>query len=194
MKLLKLTIVHFLISSSLLAQTDSLKRYGLVINTENGLSIANAHIINMNSKVGTITNSIGYFEIRAAFSDTIHISFISFESASISTNEFIQGNPISIYLNPSSIYMDEILLHKGDWQQFKLEFVETQFSTEQSSEVKLNGVLQYKGVLQPFKPSVASLVTNPITTIYYLTNKKQRQKRRTKRYQAIMQKATYIDD
>ena len=194
MKLLKLTIVHFLISSSLLAQTDSLKRYGLVINTENGLSIANAHIINMNSKVGTITNSSGYFEIRAAFSDTIHISFISFESASISTNEFIQGNPISIYLNPSSIYMDEILLHKGDWLQFKLEFVETQFSTEQSSEVKLNGVLQYKGVLQPFKPSVASLITNPITTIYYLTNKKQRQKRRTKRYQAIMQKATYIDD
>jgi len=83
---------------------------------------------------------------------------------------------------------------KVTWQQFKLEFVETSFKNEQSASIQLDGVKQYKGPLRPFKPSVASVITNPISTIYYFTNKKEGQKRKTKRYQKVIQDSSYIDD
>jgi len=194
MKLLKLQIVLFLISASSIAQNNTLSLSGIVVNSISGLSIANAHIVNLNSRKGTITNKVGYFEIQGVATDSVHISYISFRPIFTTIYDLLLTETIVIELKPISIDMDEIILQKGSWQQFKLEFVQTAFKNEQSSEILLERVSQYKGPLRPFKPSVASVITNPISTIYYFTNKKERQKRKTKRYQKVIQDSSYIDD
>ena len=194
MRLLKLLSVLFLISLSSIAQNDTLSFSGVVVNSTSGLSISNAHIINLNTKKGTITNKFGYFVLKGVPTDSIHISYISFKPIYMTLSELLMSDSKVIELKPISIDMDEIVLQKGSWYQFKLEFVQTSFENEQSSEILLEGVSQYKGPLRPFKPSVASVITNPISTIYYFTNKKERQKRKTKRYQQVIQDSSYIDD
>ena len=186
MKLLKLQIVLFLISVSSNAQNDTLSFSGIVVNSISGLSIANAHIVNLNTKKGAITNKVGYFVLKGMLTDSIHISYISFKPIFMTLNDLLMLDTKVIELKPISIDMDEIVLQKGNWQQFKLEFVQTSFNNEKSSGIELDGISQYKGPLKPFKPSIASAITNPLSTIYYLTNKKERQKRKTKRYLKVI--------
>lgn len=194
MKLLKLQIVLFLISASSIAQNDTLKFSGIVVNSSSGLSVANAHIVNLNTKKGTITNSVGYFELQGISTDSIHISFISFKPIFMTLSDLLMSDSKVIELKPISIDMDEIVLQKGNWQQFKLEFVQSSFKNEKSASIQLDGVRQYKGPLKPFKASIATAITSPISTIYYLTNKKERQKRKTNRYLKIIRNSSYIDD
>ena len=124
MKLLKLQIALFLISATSIAQNDSLNFSGIIVNSTSGLSISNAHILNIDSKKGTITNKIGYFEIQGVLTDSIHISYISFKPIITNLHNLLYAESDVIELKPMSIKMDEILLQKGNWQQFKLEFVQ----------------------------------------------------------------------
>ena len=192
--LIKLVLILFSFPVGIYAQSEKSLISGLIIDSSSGQSIANAHIVNLNTKEGTISNSIGYFQISGSEVDSILVSYISFKSIQILFGDYSKQEFQRILIDPNSIEMDEIVLGKGNWQQFKLEFVQTEFKAEHSTEIQLKGVLQYKGPPMKFQPNLLTAVNNPISFAHHFLNKKARQNRKTKRYQRIIRKSTYIDD
>ena len=166
---------------------------GYIINVQSGKSIENAHIVNNSSKKGTISKRDGSFEIEAYIGDSLQISCISY--AYYSTELKLSNDKLLIIkLNPLSIKLNEIVVKPKTWQQFKLEFVQTEWSAEQSAEIKIHGVKQYKGPLLNPAPTLATAIKSPISFTHYLLNKKSRQKRKTNRYKRIIQKSYYSEN
>lgn len=190
----KLFLIIVIVPCVAYSQSTTTLITGLIIDSSNGQSIANAHIINQNTLEGTISNSIGYFQINANENDSLLISYISHKSVLVHVKEYVDQNLNRILISPNSIELDEVVLRKGNWQQFKLEFVQTEFKNEQSSEVTIPGVLQYKGPPIGFQPSLFTALNNPISFVHHYMNKKARQKRKTNRYKRIIQKSSYMDD
>ena len=176
------------------AQVTVEKVYGIVLNNKTGISIENAHITNLSSQQGTISIKNGYFEINGAPNDSINISCISYSTQIIQVAELLKSQQIIIRLEPVSIKLNEIVLRAQTWQQFKLEFVQKEWNTEQSAGVTIIGLKQYKGPFKSFKPTLITAITNPISFTHHLLNKKSRQKRKSNRYKKILQKSYYLDD
>ena len=192
-QLFKLVVLLF-ISLTSKAQNQEITINGLIIDALSGKVISNAHVLNINTHKGTITNQRGYFELKAMATDSIRISYISFETKVISVHDFHHQNHMSIVLNKKSQQLDEILLIRGDWAKFKKEFIEAQVSPEQGAVIELAGVRQYKGPLIGFQPNMATAVTSPISFVHHYFNKKSRENRKTNRYMRIIKKASYTDD
>jgi len=189
-EILKIVLLLGLVNQTIYAQ-ESLRVYsGFIIDSETGLSIENVHIQNKNSQKGTVTNKLGFYKIESSQTDSLTISYISYNTRIICTSN------ITTYtrLKSSSLKLDEVILKPQTWQQFKLEFVQKEWKTEQSAEVTIIGLKQYKGPLRPFKPTLITAVTSPISFTHHLLNKKSRQKRKTSRYRKILQKSYYLDD
>ena len=191
MKLLVKTILlTILLNQSILAQNKPNTISGFIISTETGLSLENVHIQNINSTKGTITNKLGYFEIENLNTDTLKISCISYNVLLICSSDLTTYTK----LIPSSLELNEVVLRAKTWQQFKLEFVQKEWAKEQSAEISIIGVKQYKEPIKKFKPSLATAVTNPISFTYHVLNKKSRQKLKSNRYRKIIQKSYYLKD
>lgn len=56
---------------------------GVVVNEANLLPKSDVNVINLNTVKGTTTNGMGEFEIEAKVNDTLHFSFIGFQSIKI---------------------------------------------------------------------------------------------------------------
>ncbi len=63
---------------------------GILIDSENGLPIENVNIRIIDTKVSTISNSKGYFQLPVVSPNTIEINHVSYES--------LQLNPIELYV------------------------------------------------------------------------------------------------
>ena len=184
---IKLILFFIMISQGVLAQVSNELRASFVMDSITGESIQNAHILNTNSNKGTITNKVGYFEIECSDTDSLRFSYVSYTSITLCCKS------LTMYtmLTQSSSTLDEVILKPLTWQQFKLEFVQTKWSAEQSSEIKIHGVKQYKGPLLKPTPTLATAIKSPISFTHYLLNKKSRQRRKTKRYKRIIQNSYY---
>ena len=134
-QLCTLLVLFLFITYSGISQTNKITIRGLVIDAMSGEAITNAHILYINNHKGTITNQRGYFELKVSSSDSIRISYISFETKVISVNDFLQQNHNSIVLHKSSQQLNEILLIRGDWRKFKKEFIKAQVSPEQGAVI-----------------------------------------------------------
>lgn len=113
-------IIFFLVSFSSLAQerntsTDTIGKSSLkyltgrVISNTDQKPLQSAHILNLNSVEGTITNSDGTFTLGAAVNDTLFISYIGFQSVKLKiTNDLLKGNELEISIHEKTINMDEV--------------------------------------------------------------------------------------
>lgn len=121
----KIVIVFFLffVSSSLFSQessevnvdtipvqnTHTLK--GKIISITDKKPLPSAHIINLNSVRGTITNNDGQFEIPAVVNDTIFISYIGFQSIKLKiTNDLLKGNELEIAIHEKIVKIEEVVV------------------------------------------------------------------------------------
>ncbi len=187
---LLLPVLFMLIHPTISAQEKDGLVSGYVIDSESGLSLSNVHILNTNTKKGTISNKLGYFEIESTSTDSLRFSYISYTSTQICCSELTRYTKLSL----ESLELDEVVLKAQTWQQFKLEFVQKKWPKEQSYEIKIAGVKQYKGAPKHYKPTLVNSITNPLSFTHYLLNKKSRQNRRTKRYQKTLSKSYLIED
>ncbi|MEE3999091.1 carboxypeptidase-like regulatory domain-containing protein [Tenacibaculum sp. FZY0031] len=76
-------------------------------------AVANAHVINLNTKQGTFTNNNGEFRVLAKANDTLQISFVGYETKNfvVDVNHFgMQENYIQLKKVP--IELDEIAIKK----------------------------------------------------------------------------------
>ena len=73
----------FVFTISSFSQTDSLKvspLKGQIVHGISKRSLSAAHILNLNTVVGTITNDKGFFDLPTRANDTILVSYLGFAS------------------------------------------------------------------------------------------------------------------
>lgn len=82
---------------------------GRIISITDKEPLQSAHVVNLNSVKGTITNTNGQFEIPAVANDTIFISYIGFQSIKLKiTNDLLKGNELEIAIHEKVVNMDEV--------------------------------------------------------------------------------------
>lgn len=98
------------------AQEHKTKLLGTVLTNKKRL--ANVHVINLNSKIGTITNNDGEFEIYANLNDTLYISSIQYKKVKVAiTDLMISSKKLYILTNSITYELDEVVVRNHNLTQ-----------------------------------------------------------------------------
>ena len=82
---------------------------GRIVSINDKKPLQSAHVVNLNSVEGTITNNNGQFEIPAVVNDTIFISYIGYQSIKLKiTNDLLKGNELEIAIHEKTVNIDEV--------------------------------------------------------------------------------------
>lgn len=85
------------------------KLNGKIIDVTTRFPLKSAHVLNLNSVVGTITNRFGEFAITAQKGDYIYISYIGYESIKLKvTNDLLNDKNIEIAIHEKIVDIKEI--------------------------------------------------------------------------------------
>ena len=98
-------------------KNDSLlvKLKGRVISVIDKKPLQSAHILNLNSVVGTTTTRSGSFEIPAIVNDTIYISYVGYQSIKLKiTKDLLKGNELEIAIHEKTAIIDEVTVKAHD--------------------------------------------------------------------------------
>ena len=87
---------------------------GKIINAANDAAMEGVNIVNLNQVIGTTTNGVGEFEIKAKANDTLHLSFLGFKSIKVRvTNDWINfGNRTTIEMTELALALEEVVVNK----------------------------------------------------------------------------------
>ncbi|MFY0604369.1 MAG: carboxypeptidase-like regulatory domain-containing protein [Flavobacteriaceae bacterium] len=170
-----------LFSVSVFSQTDSLKvstLKGQVIDAISKKALSAAHILNLNSVIGTITNDKGLFDISTVANDTIIVSYLGYSSIKIKvTNDLLKGNELLIELYERAQEVREVVI-KSTKLIGVLEVDVKQVPKDKFTRIKINGLPQTYEVGKPrarnFKSPIAALF-QPIDFLYNHFGKKPKQ-------------------
>lgn len=99
----------FLLLSTVAFAQDSVTVTGTILNDNGDKPIPNVNVINLNKMRGTTTDEKGKFELEVSVSDTLHISFIGFQSIRIRvTNDWVKSKSTTIKLTEKAIALEEV--------------------------------------------------------------------------------------
>jgi hypothetical protein len=170
-----------LFSVHVFSQTDTLKvstLKGQVVDAISKKALSAAHILNLNSVVGTITNDKGLFDIRTRANDTIIVSYLGYSSIKIKvTNDLLKGNELLIELYEKAEEVKEVVI-KSTKLIGVLEVDVKQVPKDKFTRIRINGLPQTYEVGRPkarnFKSPIAALF-QPVDFLYNHFGKKPRQ-------------------
>lgn len=142
---------------------------GQIVNGFDKKPLSGAHIFNMNSVRGSITNSDGSFSIPTKVNDTIFLSYIGFQSVKIKiTNDLLKGNELEISLYEQSEKLAEVNV-KSTTLVGVLEIDAKNVPTDKFTRIHINGLPQTYETGTPRKKtytSVVGAIFNPIDFLY----------------------------
>jgi len=188
-------IVLFLISvkgiSQDLIKIDTLKNTtiafplkGQVVDQLDKTPLKGAHIFNLNSVFGTITNENGDFEIAIAVSDTIYVSYLGYQSIKLKiTNDLLKGNELVIELYEKAEEISEVVV-KSHKLIGVLEIDAKNVPKDKYARIHINGLPQTYEVgtrqRKEFNSPVDALF-RPIDFVYNMFGKKPKQLKKLKK-------------
>jgi hypothetical protein len=180
MKKILLTLC-LLISICTFSQNDSIKvtnLKGQIIHAENKRILSAAHILNLNTVRGTITNEKGFFELPTRVNDTILVSYLGYSSIKLKiTNDLLKGNELLIALYEKPEKIKEVVI-KSTKLIGVLEIDVKQVPKDRFTRIKINGLPQTYEVGKPkgkdFSSPIAALF-QPVDFLYNLFGKKPKQ-------------------
>lgn len=105
-------LITFFAIPSIAQQTGLIQKVsGTIVNDNTSLPIQNVNVINLNKVTGTITNTMGNFEIAISLNDTLHLSLIGFKSLEIRvTNDWIKNKTTKIQMTEKAIALEEVIV------------------------------------------------------------------------------------
>lgn len=172
-----LTLFFVLLSTAVFSQeTISQFLKGQVVDAETQKPLSAAHVINLNTVEGTITNDVGNFEVPARVSDTIMVSYLGYSSIKIKvTNDLLKGNELLISLYEKSQQVKEVVI-KSTKLIGVLEVDVKQVPKDRFTRIKINGIKQTYELARSSSGSspIASLF-QPVEMLYKLFGKKPKQ-------------------
>ncbi|MFD0991789.1 carboxypeptidase-like regulatory domain-containing protein [Tenacibaculum geojense] len=168
-------VIFLLINTLTYGQNSVLK--GQVVDSEDKQALSAAHILNLNSVNGTITNEKGLFQLTAKESDTVLVSFLGYESIKLKvTNDLLKGNELVIELNEKPEEVKEVVI-KSTKLIGVLEIDVKQVPVDRFNRIHINGLRQTYEIGKPQKLSTSPIakLMNPVDLVYNLFGKKPKQ-------------------
>jgi len=135
---------------------------GQILNADTKKPLSAAHVLNLNSVTGTITNSNGFFEVATKEKDTILISYLGFQSIKLKvTNDLLKGNELLISLYEKANEIKEVVI-KSTKLIGVLEIDVKQVPKDKFTRIHINGLPQTYEVGKP----VSQNLTSPIAALF----------------------------
>ncbi len=180
-------LLLFTVSVTAFSQnTDTITKYklkGKIIDVKTRFPLKSAHILNLNSVVGTITNQYGEFAITAKKNDTLHISYIGYESIKLKvTNDLLKNNKIEIAIHPKIIEIKEVKVRAHNL--VGVLAIDAKHVPESTpTRIHINGLAQAFEVGRPQSrnyDSPLAAVFNPVDFWYQKLGKKSKEMKKLK--------------
>jgi hypothetical protein len=176
-----IVILCLLASLSTFSQIDTLRTTilkGQIIHAENKKVLSAAHVLNLNTVKGTITNDEGFFELPTRVNDTILVSYLGYSSIKLKvTNDLLKGNELEIALYEKPEEIREVVI-KSTALIGVLEIDIKQVTKDRFTRIHINGLPQTYEVGKPkgknFSSPIAALF-QPVDFLYNLFGKKPKQ-------------------
>ena len=176
-----LAIFYLFATLGSFSQNDSIRvrnLKGQIVHGESKKSLSAAHILNLNTVQGTITNDRGFFEIPTKINDTILVSYLGFAYIKLKiTNDLLKGNELLIALYEKPQEIREVVI-KSTKLIGVLEIDVKQVPKDRFTRIKINGLPQTYEVGRPkpkdFSSPIAALF-QPVDFLYNLFGKKPKQ-------------------
>jgi len=164
---------------------DSIKTLaGRIISVTDKKPLQSAHIVNLNSVVGTVTNRKGEFRISAQANDTIFISYVGFQSIKLKvTKDLLRGNELEIAIHEKTIDIDEVTV-KAHNLIGVLEIDAKNVPRDEYSRIHIEGLPQAYEIGRPQSTeynTVAGALFNPIDFWYAKFGKKPKELKKLKK-------------
>jgi len=160
------------------AQDSISKLKGRIINVTDKKPLQSAHVLNLNSVEGTITNSDGAFIIFAQPNDTIFISYIGYQSIKLKvTKDLLKGNELEIAIHEKTVNINEVTV-KAHNLIGVLEIDAKNVPKDQFSRIHIDGLPQAYEVGRPQSrdyTSLAGVFFNPLDFWYQKFGKKPKE-------------------
>ncbi|MFY9244105.1 MAG: carboxypeptidase-like regulatory domain-containing protein [Polaribacter sp.] len=176
-----LFILCLLFSVSAFSQNDSIPikiLKGQVIHADNNRVLSAAHVLNLNTVQGTITNEKGYFELPTRVNDTILVSYLGFSSIKLKiTNDLLKGNELEIALFEKPEEVKEVVI-KSTQLIGVLEIDVKMVPKDRFTRIHINGLPQTYEVGKPEKKNFSSPIAalfQPVDFLYNHFGKKPKQ-------------------
>ncbi len=156
---------------------------GVLVNGFDKKPLSGAHIYNMNSVRGSISNNDGSFTVPTQVNDTIFFSHIGFQSVKIKiTNDLLKGNELEIALFEKSEEIAEVRI-KSIQLVGVLEIDARNVPKDKFTRIHINGLPQTYETGRPRQKtydSATDAIFHPIDFVYNLFGKKPKQLKRLK--------------
>ena len=157
---------------------------GQVVDNLNKQPLKGAHLFNLNSVLGTITNDEGKFEMATSPNDTIYISYLGFQSIKLKiTNDLLKGNELVVELHEKREQITEIVV-KSHKLIGVLEIDAKNVPKDKYARIHINGLPQTYEVGVKAKRTYNSPVDalfHPIDFVYNMFGKKPKQLKKLKK-------------
>ncbi|MET2984966.1 carboxypeptidase-like regulatory domain-containing protein [Aureibaculum conchae] len=157
---------------------------GKIIDVNDKTALQSAHIVNLNTAEGTITNTNGNFEIPAQANDTLHISYIGYQSIKLKiTNDLLRGNELEIAIHEKTLDIDEVTV-KAHNLIGVLEIDAKNVPMDKYSRIHIEGLPQTYEIGRPKGKDYAGVgaaLFNPIDFWYNKFGKKPKELKKLKK-------------
>ncbi|MFT5791056.1 MAG: hypothetical protein ACJAV9_000807 [Urechidicola sp.] len=157
---------------------------GQIVNGFDKKPLQDAHVFNLNTVRGTVTDDDGSFTIPTQLNDTIFLSHVGFQSIKIKiTNDLLKGNELEIALFQKAENIAEVTV-KSTKLIGVLEIDARNIPQDKFTRIHINGLPQTYEVGRPNKKTYSSpldAIFHPMDFVYNLFGKKPKQLRRLKK-------------
>lgn len=157
---------------------------GIILNEATLQPVSGVSIININRVRGTVTDDRGNFSIEAAANDTLHVSFVGYQSIRVRiSNDWIKfKNVTKILLTEKAYTLEEVIISKYNLTGY-LQIDSKLAPVRENYRYSISGLSQgYEGgenSPNAFKKIVSSMF-NPADLLHNIFGKKPAEMRRLK--------------
>ncbi len=180
-------LLSFVIQLPCIAQIEYFEINGYVVDAESRLPISGVLIIDSIGQSATLSNENGTFNLTVLDSSNIVFSHISFEKYSLSSTVFLNQIVDTVRMTPFNEQLEEIILRKGDYAQFKRDFLALEKDSFETNII-IPGVKQYKGPINLTPGGTGESGSFIFKHVSNLINPKRRENNRVNRWMKKIKK------
>lgn len=107
-----------------LTAQDLHKRSGIVLDSANRIPLISANILIEGTKLGTLTNSSGWFSIELSGRENIRVSLVGYNTKIINSNKLLSSeSPYIIYLAEKPVLSNEVVVETESRREKSLQLM-----------------------------------------------------------------------
>jgi hypothetical protein len=158
---------------------------GQVISHHTQEKLDGAHIFNLSSVIGTVTNDLGKFELATGSNDTIYVSYLGYQSIKLKiTKDLLRGHELIIELHEKRETFKEVVV-KSHKLIGVLEIDAKNVPKDKYARIHISGLPQTYEVGAPKNTKTYTkamdAIFHPVDFIYNKFGKKPRELRKLKK-------------